>query len=106
MGRRLTKHQIIRISLIGAIILGLVIMAFLFYKAFNVTGYEVTGNSHYSDEEIYIGKNLPANDIFNERNLKRYDYLKKLVENSNISIDNIELIKEYEVLKNWKNSLI
>ena len=64
------------------------------------------GQSNYSDEEIYIGKNLPANDIFNERNLKRYDYLKKLVENSNISIDNIELIKEYEVLRNWKNSLI
>ncbi len=88
MGRRLTKHQIIRISLIGAIILGLVIMAFLFYKAFNVTGYEVTGNSHYSDEEIY---NLVVTDKLCENTL----FLSMKYKNK--SIHNIPFVERIDV---------
>lgn len=65
------------------------------------------GVPNYSDEEIYLGKNFPPNNIFNERNLKRYEYLNKLVKsNGNIKIKNNELLEEYEVLKNWKNLLI
>ena len=46
---------------------------------------------------------MPPNEIYFERNTKRYLYLKSLFESKNMKQHNCDtaLINEYEVLKKW-----
>ena len=57
----------------------------------------------YSEEEIFLGKNLPERVAFDEKNTRRYEYLKNLFETKKIS-GSEKTVKEYEVLQKWQQS--
>ena len=62
-------------------------------------------NNNYSDDELFLGKNIPETEDYNERNRKRVHYLSKLIgENRTINLSNT-IIQEYEALLRWQKSM-
>ena len=63
----------------------------------------VKGECDYSDEELFLGKNLPQSEDYTRRNDLRLEYIRKIRNNCEGSISD-DLAKESEALEKWQKS--